>query len=329
MIPKKVIIGIVLVGGIALGFFAGFFIRPKQGSTTQAIRENTTDYKFIHPLLAVNRTDIDTPSPRYVGLAKSLQKYIAEEKQNGSLATASVYYSNYGKPGSLVINGDEQYAPASMLKVVVMVAYLKEADANPNILSNMYVYAPTIAENLNVVPFESPSNLVVGRAYDVLTLINKMITESDNGAMNLLLAHADESYLANVYSELGIKSPAANTTYTISVKDYSLFLRVLYNGTYLSDINSERALSILSKATFKDGLASGVPDGVTIAHKFGERVNGTEGRIDSVELHDCGIIYNAGGPYLLCVMTSGTTLDPLKEAISHISQMVYDDASAK
>ena len=87
---------------------------------------------------------------------------------------------------------------------------------------------------------------------------------------------------------------------------------------------SEKALELLSKSTFKEGLVSGTLDGVAVAHKFGERTNQLQDGTDlNKELHDCGIIYYPGDPYLLCVMTRGSDFPKLQSAISTVSHLAY------
>jgi hypothetical protein len=104
------------------------------------------------------------------------------------------------------------------------------------------------------------------------------------------------------------------------VKDYGMFFRVLFNASYLSKDSSEKALKLLSESTFTKGLVAGIPSGVSISHKFGERVMG-----DTRQLHDCGIVYLPKQPYLLCIMTRGKDFDQLAGVISEISKKVYDD----
>lgn len=321
--------GLALFASMAGGFVLGYVTKPAPVTATQAIREHTDQYKFIHPLLAVNRADIDTPSPQYVSLAKQVNRFVSDETTKGDIMSASVYLVNYGQSGSFAINQKIPYAPASMLKVVIMVAYLKKSDTDSAILGSRLTYTSNIQKSLESIPFEEPSLLDVGATYTVEDLIERMIVESDNGAMNVLLANIDGEYLDHVYTELGLEGPRDGEIYTISASDYSLFFRVLYNGTYLSNMNSEKALSILSRATFKNGLVAGLPEGTTVAHKFGQRVSGEGDHIDFLELHDCGIVYNPGGPYLLCVMTKGKDLSQLQKTISTISKMVYDVVSTK
>jgi hypothetical protein len=88
---------------------------------------------------------------------------------------------------------------------------------------------------------------------------------------------------------------------------------------------------MLASSTFKQGLAAGVPEGVIVAHKFGERVEYFVDRATGIEqshisqLHDCGIVYYKKTPYGICVMTEGQDLDTLKTVISMISKTTYDE----
>ena len=208
-----------------------------------------------------------------------------------------------------------------------MVAYLKDADADQSVLDRQLVYTSAI-QAAETIPYEAPSTLVAGTSYSVDSLIRSMIVDSDNGAMGTLLANIPSTEIDQVFNDLNIPGPTGDgSSYEISAKDYSFFFRVLYNSTYLSRTNSEKALSLLSQATFKDGLVAGMPAGTTVAHKFGEHVIGTSTTISSVELHDCGIVYVPNGPYLLCVMTKGPSLGGLQNTIASISKLVYADVS--
>ncbi|MEI6400321.1 MAG: serine hydrolase [bacterium] len=321
---RAIVYTVALLG---IGFVVGYVVKPSQIVSSKAIRENTNKYTFIHPLLAVNRQD-DTPSPQFNDLYNSVDKLIDQKKKTTSLIDSSVYFISYDKNnGSFAINQDQKYSPASLLKVVIMIAYLKKSETYQNILNQKIVYTATIEQTLEKVPFETPSNLMIGQSYSFSELINRMIVDSDNGAKNILLSHIEDEYLNQVYSDLNLKGPSDNTDYTISVKDYALFLRVLFNATYLSDVNSEKALAILSKATFDKGLSIGVPSGTVIAHKFGEHINGKNDSIDSIELHDCGIVYYPKNPYLVCVMTRGKDIKVLQNTIGEISKTIYDFVS--
>jgi beta-lactamase class A len=324
-LPLVFIIALIMAG---IGGFVGYSIKKTALISTTAIRQNNTSFKFIHPLLAVGRPD-GMPTVGYESLAADTRTYINSAKDSGKVDTASVYFINYGKGGSFSINEAEPYYPASLMKVVIMVAYLKKADKDPSILRHSLIYTKNYDDLLDVNPFDEKSSLVIGKPYTIEQLIDSMIIDSDNGAMNLLLGSMDDTYLSQVYVDLGISQPEVDRDYTISAKDYSLFFRILYNGTYISPINSERALATLAKATFKEGLVAGLPKGSVVAHKYGEHVLSSGGAANGFDLHDCGLIYNDNGTYLLCVMTKGKKLDDLKSTIAGIANIVSTAVAEK
>jgi beta-lactamase class A len=105
--------------------------------------------------------------------------------------------------------------------------------------------------------------------------------------------------------------------------NYAIFFRVLFNASYLDKEYSEKAMELLAQSDFNDGLVAGLPRGVIVAHKFGERGN-LPGSSD-YQLHDCGIVYYPNHPYLLCVMSRGNDIQHLENSIAQVSRFVYDE----
>lgn len=317
----------VLAGGIAIGYAAGI-TREKGALATMLeiihpIRENDPAYKFINPLLAYI-----IPSANEQGefkiLKDNLSSFINAQKQAGRLTSASVFFSSLDEGRWVGVGEDQKYTPASMLKVVIMVAYFKEKETAADILEKQLVYTDELDRLLRNDMFNAQSGLSIGKSYTVDALIRSMIIDSDNGAELLLLANINDGYLNAIYGALGIENPEQVAHFTISPRNYSLFFRILYSATYLSKSSSEKVLEILSKTTFNDGIVAGLPRGTVVSHKFGEHVEVAGNSIASIELHDCGIVYHASDPYLLCIMTKGGNLDTLKDAIKNISSLVHE-----
>jgi beta-lactamase class A len=146
-----------------------------------------------------------------------------------------------------------------------------------------------------------------------------MIAASDNVSLGLLLQNIDPAQIDKVTLDLGITTATDSTPDNfMDVAEYSTLFRVLYYSTYLDKDYSEKALEILSKSEFTNGIVASVPSGVAVAHKFGERQlpDGTN------QLHDCGIVY-AKRPYLICIMTKGPNFNDLETTIQQISGKVY------
>jgi beta-lactamase class A len=153
-----------------------------------------------------------------------------------------------------------------------------------------------------------------------------MIVYSDNNAFMLLSAHVSPAELQRTYEKLDLRAPGSAATPELSAETYASFFRVLYNASYLPKDLSEWALSVLAESDFRDGIVRGVPRGVAVAHKFGEHRDDAAGK---VQLHDCGIVYVPGHPYLLCVMTRGTSFEHLDDAIAAISRVVHGEVSTQ
>jgi beta-lactamase class A len=294
------------------------------------IRESTfassSPYRFIDPLLACGISNKKMLT-EFMPLKNKINNLIAEKIKDKKASVISVYFDT--RDGNwLSINPTEKYSPASLLKVPTAIAFFKEAEENPKLLSKKIAYSGAYDYN-QFEYFKPPEKLVPGQSYTIEDLIGRMLGHSDNNAYFLLVENIDIKILTEVYSDLGIVIPASldsGQADFITIKQYANFFRVLHNASYLGRDMSEKALSLLSKDNLPQGIASGIPKDIPIAEKFGER-NFSSQAMDPYsekELHDCGIIYYPGHPYLLCVMTKGTSYINLAGVISDTSKLVYD-----
>jgi beta-lactamase class A len=155
-----------------------------------------------------------------------------------------------------------------------------------------------------------------------------MIKYSDNNAEQLLADHLSTigqlEVLSTLFADFGIKKDTMLDDTTVG--SYSLFLRVLYNATYLDRDYSEQLLSLLTQGDFTKGIEAGVPNGILVAQKFGDaRIPNEQGEQVGAELQNCGIVYYPSHPYILCIMTKGSNIPVLEATIAGISQIVYQD----
>lgn len=202
-----------------------------------------------------------------------------------------------------------------------MMAYYKLAETDPSLLQKTIEVDTTIPDNQNIEP---SITLEPKKSYTIDELIRRMIVYSDNEAYEILQKNIDNKLIVQAYTDLGIdisKGYSDPTGNILTVKDYASFFRILYNASYLDKASSQKALDLLTKVDYKDGLIKGINDPkVTIAHKFGERQFTETGE---KQLHDCGIVYLPQKPFLICVMTRGSDFNKLSSAINQISSMIY------
>jgi beta-lactamase class A len=198
----------------------------------------------------------------------------------------------------------------------------KEAEHNPGVLTKRVLYdrrPDNTAQNF------TPSTVIEkGRHYTLEELGYRMIVYSDNSAQSLLLNNLHQDIFDHVYQDLGVPTPDEEKPDNfLTVKEYATFFRILFNASYLNKDFSEKALQYMSRVEFRDGLVAGVPPGTDVTHKFGERAYGVNNSVK--QLHDCGIVYYPDHPYLICVMSRGSSFQPLNETIKEISRLAYTE----
>lgn len=316
--PQARATALLLTGGLfgALGMYAYTSHVASVTPNLTEVRANAKEYQFINPLLFYK----SNPDPDYAYIQNKLGAYVQQQKGNGNAQNISVYFRDMNTGEWTGIQETDNYEPASMLKVTMMLAYLKRSVEQPDILNQEVPYTATkLAEET----YKANNRLQSG-SYSVDTLITKMIINSDNDALTAL-SKDDDGHTADIFTlfQLPLPSPGTNPDY-ISARVYSRIFRVLYDSTYLPWDFSERALRLLSQTVFNVGLVAGVPSDTIVSHKFGERTElHDNGVAPTRELHDCGIIYKPHKPYFLCVMTRGSDFAKLQTIISDISRITY------
>jgi beta-lactamase class A len=321
-----------ILGWVALFFIAGFVSGfPIGGSslfnrfTAQAFPKEWREGQqgLINPLLGLNYPD-STVFEELKPLQNNLTLLVQKEISQGKASRVGLYFKDLTNAHWTAVNSTLTFAPASLIKIPMMMSYLKVAETNPYILDQQLQY---VGPDQNKIEAFKPTRVMVpGQYYTVDELIRRMIVYSDNNAIAMLFNNLDKQKLGEIFSDLSItipKDPNQPGDY-ITSSNFSRFFRILYNATYLSEGYSQKALDLLAQTDFKAGLTAGIPAGMTVAHKFGETPDVDQsGHVIGYELHDCGIVYPENHPYLLCVMTSGPGYTSLSGVIKDISSLVY------
>lgn len=315
-------IGAVVI--FAAGAAAGHFMLPESFQAVfnkTDVQEKNSGYTYINPLLFCSDQSISNYTNKVpLEIEDRINSYLASEKSQGHLAEASVYYKDLNDGPWVLINGEMRTLPASLLKVPIALAIYKHAEHDSSFLEKKLTLME--ASNTNKDQYFTPPHAIQPDVpYTIKELAEYMLQDSDNGALYLLGSALPENDFVDSYSDLGLDPPSEVVPgFTMNVRTYASFFRVLFNASYLNRDNSEQMLSILAHSTFTQGLESGVPKGTTVAHKFGEvdLENGDK------RLHDCGIIYRPGDPYILCIMTRGSNFDQLVKVLSNVSLIVWE-----
>jgi beta-lactamase class A len=241
-----------------------------------------------------------------VNLEDFLGKYIQQREYHNQTTHVSVYYRNLNNGNRFGINEKEMFSPASLMKLPLLLVYLKKIEKDPSLRDKQltYIKGPDAEEYLqNIKPEEM---LIDQQIYTIRELLTHMIVYSDNRASTLLERNITLKDYEKAFTENNMLFPKlidGRFDNNVSVRDYARFFRVLFNASYVNKDLSNYALLLLTQVNFKKGLVTGIDKNIMIAHKFGERGILSANGVEQKQLHDCGIVYYPDHPYILCLMT--------------------------
>lgn len=283
--------------------------------------------KYTNPLLECEQSEASFTE--LTPFKEKLESVAKEMESRDGVSAVSVYFRDLNNGPWFGLDEGTSFSPASLLKLPLAIAYYKLAESSQGYLQKKILYDGPKASWPDVTQTIAPKeSLVVGQEYTYEELIRRMLSYSDNIAYYLLYSNIPFSDLESVYNDFEIKlnGPGVVDDSIVTVQNYSSFFRILYNASYISKEGSEKILSYLIGSDYQEGLVAGVPQGVEVAHKFGEReVKGAPVK----QIHDCGIIYHPDHPYLLCVMTKGDDVTMQSKVIAEISSLVYKEVDSQ
>lgn len=319
----KISVLLVLIG-LLVGAVAGRYSCDCRSKKLKERRVKTGGFQFISPLLDVELPEGFNANAEPIPFKYKILQYVQQLINSGDVLDMSVYYRDLSDGPWFGINEKVKYTPASMMKVPIMIAWLKRAEKDPAILRRKLQFD----EKVIVAPAQTlrpAQTLKPGVSYTVEELILYMMKFSDNKAMKLLSYDMPYEEIANVVKNMDVADDPNADLNEISVHSYSGFLRILYNASFLNKEMSELALKIMSYQEFPEGIAAGIPQGVKLASKFGEYwLKDSPG---TVQLHEFGIVYHPKGPYILGVLTRGRDWKKQADIIKSVSEMVYNSVN--
>lgn len=319
---KNMVYLTILAIGVVIGFSSHVVMLKirRNSNETGYVERHEGQMRYINPLLACDIAEDVVSAPELVPFKNKIEKYLHTAVDKRGSIKVSVYFRELNDGYWFGIGDSEKFIPASLRKVPLMIALLKQAETEVGLLDRRVKFK--LANDYNFSQNIKPSKtLAQGSEYTVRDLIYRMIVYSDNNAFTFLTALVNPAQFEKVYSSLRLQNPRSiNDDDFLSVQTYESFFRVLYNASYLSREASDWALDIMTKSEFRTGLVAGVPSNISVSHKFGEKSDANDG---TVQLHDCGIIYYPHHPYLLCVMSQGPNFELLDDVIAEISRISF------
>lgn len=316
---------VILVFASSCLFMAGWYthrwqVHTKKERNDRRIKEG--GHFFTSPLLDVELPEGVSIHREPLSFKYKVDDFVKAKTDGKTIQKVSVYFRDLADGPWFGINEHLEFNPASMMKVPVMIAWLKRAEKNPAVLKQTFLYNGSV--DMSAPQHHKPRfTLKAGQRYPVEKLLEYMIRFSDNNATSLLYANLTPDELSSVLDGMDITNRPDDNNNSTTVHGYSGFFRILYNASFLSRDMSEKALELLSMEDFPQGISAGVPNGIRVAAKFGEFETG----INNMEkqLHEFGIVYHPKGAYILGIMTKGNDFVKQAETIRDVSALVFHE----
>ncbi|MDO8642441.1 MAG: serine hydrolase [Candidatus Woesearchaeota archaeon] len=310
---RVIMIGIIL---LLILITTNLFLLLKQMQTNNIPTPDRAPYRYINHLTA---TPVDSGNQplrlrlHYYGLKEKLTSDI-EPKNN--ISQVGIFVQDLRTGAWMGINERDAFIPASLLKMPIMIGFLKKVDREQIRLNDTISLISADVDKNSGELYKKP----VGTEFTSIEFLKEMILASDNTAKNAVLRQLSDADLNSVFAHVGMPQiENRNTTVYVTPRGYSRFFKALYFSSYLSPKSSELALDVTTDTQREDLLSAGIPVEVQVAHKFG---------VSDYGLHDCGVVYYPNNPYIICVMTRDIPFREAKNLITLVSKDVFEYVDA-
>lgn len=311
----------VALGALLSGFIFFRYYIPEVPSVFFTEYQETREegFTYIKPLL---ECDAYGMAPKLEELRSEITDTISSSRFDDEV---SLYFRDLNTGMWIGINEEKKIAPASLSKVLNLMAVYRKSEQDPEFLDEEFLYGNQFLSyrNLDTNAYDDEF-LENGKKYTVRDLTERMILYSDNESsftLQYLLNKKYPQFLSTLENGVNV-----DINGTISLKDYSNMFRMLYNASYLNRRNSEAALALLARADFKEGLLAGIPKDVRVASKFGffdPLPNSNEVYL----FNQCAIVYHPDRPFLLCASIPSETVEEFRESMKYagtLGKVVYN-----
>jgi len=247
----------------------------------------------------------------------TLETRLAQRIRQVPGAEAAVWVEDLGTGTTFAVAETVTYHPASTMKLPVMVALVRAAEAGALALDDRVILENRFRSIVDGSPYalirEEDSDPAlydrVGAPISFRELNHRMIVRSSNLATNALIERLGADSVTRVAAALGAegvivrrgvedaKAFAAGRNNATTARGLGRLLAAIERGTAASAAGTALLRTTLLAQEFNDEIPAGLPAGTPVAHKTGWITGQT---------HDAAIVYPPGrAPFVLVVLTRG------------------------
>lgn len=296
-------------------------------------------YGFTSSLLVAGLMSVCLPASKACDVKA---KSNLEVKIRGLIAASGaeivgVAFHNLGDGSELLIDAEKEFHAASTMKVPVMMEVFRQAREGKFTIDDQIAIKNDFISILDgsrySISADSDSEPLlykrIGQTETIRNLVHLMITVSSNLATNILIERVGAKNVMKLMRDIGAKriqvlrgvedskAYERGMNNKTTARDLMIILRRIAEHRAVSAESSNEMIKIMLGQKFNEGIPSGLPSDVKVAHKTGSitKIN-----------HDAAIIYPPGRkPYVLVVLTRG--IEEEKQAhklIADISRTIYE-----
>ena len=255
---------------------------------------------------------------RLIGLENSLK----DLGKNYLVVTPGVYVWDYETGNYANINGDKIFATASIIKIPVLVDLFKSIEAGQVSLDDqMQLTEYYRTEGSGSLQFRAENSI-----YSIDELANRMITESDNSATNMIMAKIVARIDVNqAIRDWGLKNTEVQTwlpdyrgTNISTPKEMAdILYNIDTNSKFLSQESREKIFDYMGHVHNNRLIQAGLGKGAKFYHKTGDI---------GTMLGDAGIVYAPNGKKYVVVIFANRPHNSIagKEYIVKASEIIYN-----
>ncbi len=209
-------------------------------------------------------------------------------------------------------NDEREFDPASLFKLVVMVAAYRRAAIDPAFLQSAVTVDVPEAQGGTVSEAAVPM--------PVTEALERMISYSENPSAFALVRALGITEIEATARQLGLRRTSLDGLRSdqedrrADAADVARIFAALGRGEAVSRTASDAMLALLLRQHVNDRLSDGFPAGTRFAHKTGN---------SSGTIHDAGIVWTPFGPRVVVVLTDGLDWPAAHELMRAIGGEVY------
>jgi len=222
-----------------------------------------------------------------------------------------LYVIDISNGATFGVNENEEFEPASLNKLSVVLGLYMEAEAGNLDLGTKYTLKNSDKLKGSGSLYSRPAGMVL----TYRELIQYMCKESDNTAFNIVRRILGEDKIRKVINTVGMTGTImTGEDQKTTPKDIGLYFQRLYDGGLISNTHRDEFLNYLTDTIYEDHVVAGVPDDIKVAHKYGRELH---------VINDAGIVFSQN-PYVVVILSKGIVEKEADYVYPQISKLIYE-----